>query len=89
MAHQIIKNGTFRVICLLVFIASCPFSAFAQSEEELLDTLLKEEPQFAENTFYGTRVVNSHSIENLEAKTLDFRINHRFGTIEQGAYDFF
>ncbi len=89
MVHQIIKNVSHSVICLLVFITSCPFSVYAQSEEELLSTILKEEPQFAENTFYGTRVVNSHSIENLEAKTLDFRINHRFGTIEQGAYDFF
>ena len=32
-------------------------------------------------TFNDTRVVNGHSVELLEAKTLDLRISHRFGDI--------
>lgn len=40
-------------------------------------------------TFKTTRIANGHSIENLGKGVLDFRINHRFGRINQGAGEFF
>jgi hypothetical protein len=40
-------------------------------------------------TFKSTRVVNGHSIETMKKKHLDFRISHRFGTLNSGAYQFF
>ncbi len=38
-------------------------------------------------TFKSTRIINSHSIERMKAHQLDFRINHRFGELNSGAYD--
>ncbi len=40
-------------------------------------------------TFKSTRIINGHSIENVAAKHLEFRISHRFGGLNQGAYNFF
>jgi len=40
-------------------------------------------------TFKSTRIVNGQSIENVGAGLLDFRILHRFGTINQGGYNLF
>lgn len=40
-------------------------------------------------TFKTTRIANGHSIENIGKGVLDFRINHRFGRINQGAKEFF
>lgn len=40
-------------------------------------------------TFKATRVINGQSIENLAPGVLDFVILHRFGTLNQGASDFF
>lgn len=39
--------------------------------------------------FKSTRIINGQSIENVGAGVLDFRILHRFGTINQGAYNLF
>jgi opacity protein-like surface antigen len=41
----------------------------------------QEEIEYTYNTFNSTRVINSHSTEMLEKKTMDFRIGHRFGDI--------
>lgn len=40
-------------------------------------------------TFKSTRLVTGHSIENVGAGVLDFRISHRFGAINTGAENFF
>jgi len=40
-------------------------------------------------TFGSTRIINSHSTECIEKKTLDFRISHRFGDINGGAFTLF
>jgi hypothetical protein len=39
--------------------------------------------------FKSTRIVNGQSIENVGAGVLDFRILHRFGSINQGGYNLF
>lgn len=49
----------------------------------------KEKIDYAAYTFKTTRLVNGHTIENLGKGILDFRINHRFGRVNQGAYDLF
>jgi hypothetical protein len=41
------------------------------------------------NTFYSTRLVNSHTVEMLGAGSMDFRINHRFAPLNSGLYDMF
>jgi len=49
----------------------------------------KEKTDYAAYTFKSTRLVNGHTIENVGKGILDFRINHRFGRVNQGAYDLF
>lgn len=40
--------------------------------------------QDVQETFSGTRILNGHSIETLKKKTLQFRIEHRFGDMLPG-----
>lgn len=54
---------------------------FAEKEEPITDIVTA--------TFKSTRVVNGHSIENVGAGILDFKIRHRFGQVSDGAYNLF
>src|ERR1700744_225562 len=40
-------------------------------------------------TFKSTRIINGHSIENVGKGVLDFRIAHRFGNLNEGAYNLY
>jgi len=66
-------------------------SSFAQ--EDLLKALEAEsnEPsvEFAEATFKGSRLINGHTVITRKSKSLEFLIAHRFGKVNQGAYDFY
>lgn len=64
-------------------------SLFAQSDMDLLNESSgkKHEPVLA--TFKGTRLANFHTNENPGKRTLEFRISHRFGTLNGGAYNAF
>lgn len=44
---------------------------------------------YTEGTFLSSRVINSHSVEGTQKGILDFRILHRFGTLNKGLYEFF
>ncbi len=62
------------------------------SQDDLLDLLnegAEEETSFASATFKSTRIMNGHSVERMPGGQLDFRISHRFGTLNSGAYEFF
>ena len=63
----------------------------AQDEPSLLDALGEDEKttEYTTNAFKGRRVINAHSIEMLHTGTMDFRILHRFGRVNQGAYQLF
>jgi len=41
------------------------------------------------NTFYSTRLVNSHTVEILNPGSMDLRISHRFGPVNEGIYEMF
>ncbi len=41
------------------------------------------------NTFYSTRLVNTHTVEITGKGSMDFRINHRFGPLNTGLYNMF
>jgi hypothetical protein len=59
-------------------------------EDDLLSLLVGEEEQtYTTATFKTTRIINMHSVENAAAGVMDFRISHRFGFINSGAYDLF
>lgn len=56
----------------------------------MLDGLdMEEGPDFEQNVFKGNRVINSHSVEMIGKKNLDYRICHRFGYINTGPYEMF
>lgn len=65
--------------------------SFTFSQDELLDILNegRDQIEFVESAFKGTRVVNAQSLEIPKPKILQFMIQHRFGSIENGFYDLF
>lgn len=75
---------------LFFFFALLLGAGSIHAQDDLLDMLGNEKTvEYAANSFKGTRVVNSHSMEMLHPGTMDFRILHRFGRIDQGAYQLF
>src|SRR5512133_460448 len=55
----------------------------------LLESNSQKETNYTTATFKSTRVMNGHSIEKMPPGQLDFRISHRFGLLNSGAYNFF
>ena len=55
----------------------------------LLKDTVNKEINYTIATFKSTRIINGHSIESMPPGQLDFRISHRFGTVNSGAYEFF
>lgn len=82
---MLIMKHLKRTLGLLLL--SAPILLNAQTDEELEAMLNPDKP--AENTFYSTRIVNSHSVEMVPQGVLEFRISHRFGQLTNGAYDLF
>lgn len=60
-------------------------------ESDLLSLLGEEEAvtTYATAAFKTTRVINLHSIENVAAGVLDFKISHRFGFVNGGIQELF
>lgn len=76
--------------CLSVFLLLLSFTLKAQDDlMNLLEENAPKETNYTTATFKSTRVMNGHSVERMPPGQLDFRISHRFGTINQGAYNFF
>ena len=77
----------FSSILILLFLAS----GIVVAQTDLMDLLNDDaapETNFTTATFKSTRIMNGHSIERMKEGQLDFRISHRFGTINSGAYNF-
>lgn len=55
----------------------------------MLDEDAAPKKDYTTATFKSTRIINGHSIENVAAGVLDFRVSHRFGPINSGFSDFF
>ncbi|MFM7725525.1 MAG: DUF5777 family beta-barrel protein, partial [Flavobacteriales bacterium] len=81
---HILKTG-------LIVSALFLFQAIRAQEDntDLLSLLGEDEPtrDFTIATFKSTRVINMQSNEGIAAGHLDFRVSHRFGTINSGAGD--
>ena len=81
---------------IVILVASC-FSAASFSQEEDLFKMLEEDNKkqdqertdYSTATFKTTRLVNGHTIETTGKKVLDFKISHRFGTVNSGLNEFF
>jgi len=68
----------------------CMTTAVAQ-DDDLLKLVGDDKPkkEYVDYAFKSTRVIMSHSMELLKPGTMDFRILHRFGNVNQGGYQFF
>lgn len=66
------------------------FATLATAQDDLL-SLLEEDEQthYVSASFKTNRVINLHSLENTSPGVLDIKISHRFGTLNQGAYELF
>ena len=84
MRISLLKTGL--IVSALFFFT--PLSA-QEDTTDLLSLLGEDEPtlDYTIATFKSTRVINMHSVENAAAGHLDFRISHRFGTINSGVSD--
>jgi len=74
---------TFLLVLLTVSLVA---------QDDLMDLLNENaapETNFTTATFKSTRIMNGHSVERMPPGQLDFRISHRFGTVNSGAYEFF
>jgi hypothetical protein len=68
----------------------CQFGiVFSQENPDDLLKMLEEKPkkEFTTATFKTTRLINFHTVEVLSKRSLDFRISHRFGDFNSGAYN--
>lgn len=82
-----IKSGLLSAALIL------SSSLIAQTDSTELDLLSllgeDEEINYTSATFKSTRNINGHTVENVAGGVLDFRISHRFGFINTGAYELF
>ena len=59
----------------------------AQDIDALLEEATGSDTEYTTATFKSTRIVSGHSIERMPEGQLDFRISHRFGELNSGAYN--
>jgi hypothetical protein len=77
-----------RLYLTLILLSLIPFSIFAQDDLlDLINTNATPQINYTTATFKSTRIMNGHSIERMHPGQLDFRISHRFGTLNTGAYE--
>lgn len=82
------KSNLSLVLCLILI----PQYLLQAQDEDLLKLVGGEEKprkEIIKYAFKSPRVINSHSMEFLNPGTLDFRILHRFGTLDKGYENFF
>jgi hypothetical protein len=79
-----------RRILFVFLLAFCSTLVLAQDDLlSLIEDDVEEEKEFTSALWKTTRVINLQSLENVAPGALDFRISHRFGFVNQGAYEFF
>ncbi|HRD82289.1 MAG TPA: DUF5777 family beta-barrel protein [Saprospiraceae bacterium] len=74
-------------IFALLFAAALTLNA----QDDLLSLLGDDDKEinFTNAAFKTNRVINLHSLENTAPGVLDFKISHRFGTLNGGFYEMF
>lgn len=82
-----------KITISLLFVLLCTFKSFAQDTTDIMSKLESETERsqrvYTKSTFKTTRLVSGHSVETTAPGVLDFRINHRFGKINDGIYELF
>ncbi|HSZ84504.1 MAG TPA: DUF5777 family beta-barrel protein [Puia sp.] len=81
-----------RIFCIVLF-ANCCIKANAQDSSllKMLDDSLSANHQktFVHGTFKATHIINTQTVEQPGKKVLEFMIMHRFGQLNQGAYNLY
>jgi hypothetical protein len=81
-----------RIHLTLIAILFCR-GAFAQdsSLSKMMDDSLSaiHQKNYVRGTFKATHIINTQTVEQPAKKTLEFLIMHRFGQLNQGAYNLF
>lgn len=74
---------------ILLSILLNAFVVFSQDDdlEKLLEQNGPKAKDFVSASFKTTRLINFHTLETVGRRSLDFRISHRFGDINSGAYN--
>lgn len=75
--------------CLIPLLALIWKTSTAQDFMDLLDDASASDKELVSATFKTTRLLNGQSIENPANGVLVFIISHRFGRLNQGAYELF
>lgn len=75
-----------RIIFLLVIFLPA-LASYSQDIDKLLEEATGSDTEYTTATFKSTRILNGHSIERMPEGQLDFRISHRFGQFNSGAYN--
>lgn len=83
-----------KKLLLLVATLFALFPMYGQDSldlDKILDDELnkKRSGSLVEATFKTSRIINGHSIENTARGILDFKISHRFGTLNSSFYQLF
>lgn len=89
--HHLIDNMTLFKSTFLFFFLLVSSVLMAQDEgENLLDLLGEDETvNYTSASFKTTLVVNLESVETTHKGVLDFKVMHRFGSVNGGFYEFF
>jgi hypothetical protein len=75
-------------IYILLWLVLAPAVSYSQNIDELLEEATGSNTEYAYATFKSTHIVSGQSIERMPEGQLDFRISHRFGELNSGAYNF-
>src|SRR3989304_4775501 len=78
---------TQRIFVFILLVLSAQIRGWSQDIDELLEESATSSTEYTTATFKSTRIINGHSIERMPEGQLDFRISHRFGQINTGAYN--
>jgi|ERR1035437_4962875 hypothetical protein len=68
------------ILCLLTSF----FVSGQTKDADATDSISSNGINYADNTFFSPRIINGHSTEVTPQNRLDFKIEHRFGLINQG-----
>lgn len=77
---------------LFLTISALLLAGLLQAQDDLLSLLGDDaagETDYATAAFKTNRVINLHSLENTAPGVMDFKISHRFGTLDGGLYNIF
>jgi hypothetical protein len=77
---------------IAVILLSLPLLSIAQKDDDIfgmLDSLAKPQTDYATATFKSSRVITGQSVEQMKEGQFEFRIEHRFGAVNSGFYQFY